>query len=209
MLLAFPMIEFFMDRTVWEQVCFAILFPKILVKVRWILGEESIISFLLDQSRAATYIPIVLSGIMCAQHDLIYYMMKVTNRVPKAVTALCSIGGIVFLGMIRLRFRYYSGISLDILYAPCIVLCIVVFIKTTGWKAGVIVKWLASNSMRLWFLHGIFFTPNKSLQAIAYFPRNPVLIVLWVILLLSPICKIVSIQSEWILGRVFSCDCRR
>jgi hypothetical protein len=42
--------------------------------------------------------------------------------------------------------------------------------------------------MNIWFLHSIFFTPllRPAFQKIAYLPCNPILVVIWVILLCLP-----------------------
>jgi hypothetical protein len=62
-----------------------------------------------------------------------------------------------------------------------------------------IILFLEKNSTNIWFLHGIFFTPNRTLQFIAYWPHYGVLIVLWVLIitggisvLLSPVQKAVG-----------------
>lgn len=56
---------------------------------------------------------------------------------------------------------------------------------------------IGSYSMNLWFLHGIFFTAEKKLQWLLYYPRYSPLILIWGVLLLLPISMICSLLQEF------------
>ena len=48
---------------------------------------------------------------------------------------------------------------------------------------------LSKESTNMWLLHEIFLTPLKSIQWIAYFPKYPVLILPWTILVIYSCSK--------------------
>ena len=51
--------------------------------------------------------------------------------------------------------------------------------------------------MNIWFLHCMFFNVTKDIfQPIAFYPGNPVLVLLWVILLCFVIVKIIDVVKN-------------
>ena len=63
---------------------------------------------------------------------------------------------------------------------------IILIIKSKYFQKSMINRYLqllGNYSMGMWFISGIFFLPNGKLQRVAYFLNNPVLILLWILLI--------------------------
>ena len=60
-------------------------------------------------------------------------------------------------------------------------------------------------SMNIWFLHCMFFNVTKDIfQPIAFYPGNPILVLLWVMLLCFVIVKIIDVvKTKWL--KVYKC----
>lgn len=72
--------------------------------------------------------------------------------------------------------------SMDLIYAPCFVYCLANLFNgppRTKFVRSALVE-IGKMSMLMWFLHCAFFNySDRLLQPILYFPRNPVLVLLW------------------------------
>lgn len=67
---------------------------------------------------------------------------------------------------------------------------LLMFEKINGTRIATILSFLGIYSMNLWFLHGIFFTGTRPLQAILYYPRVSILILIWGLILLIPVAML-------------------
>ncbi len=77
------------------------------------------------------------------------------------------------------------SVSIDAIYAPAFIYLTVNLSKSIGWKhPPKILFFIGKYSMLMWFVSCIFFNPCKSLfQPILYLPQNPILVMLWGLLL--------------------------
>lgn len=86
-----------------------------------------------------------------------------------------------------------GGFNMYIVYTPPFVIALFYIVDYMEKSNNQILKgiiWtletLGKNSMNLWLLHGIFFTPKGSLQFVAYWPKYGILIVIWAFIILMP-----------------------
>lgn len=73
-------------------------------------------------------------------------------------------------------------LTMDLFYAPCFVYGLVNLCGKG--RLYSILEAIGKKSMTMWFLHCVFFNGSGSVfQSILYFPRNPVLVLIWGLLL--------------------------
>ena len=139
--------------------------------------------------------PCVLVGYLLAKHDLfsrLHRYFKHPNKILYAVTFLVVLG-------CRLKWQSVLNVNLDVLYAPAAVYCLVMLLNPGAAVVRKTLEFLGLQAMNIWFLHSIFFSPvmRQTFQKIAFLPSNPVLVVIWVILLCLPF----SIVINFIFGQ--------
>jgi hypothetical protein len=128
--------------------------------------------------------PCVLVGYLFARHDLfsrLHAHFKHPYKILYVSTILLTMG-------CRLKWQTLLGVNLDVIYAPVIVYSLVMLLNPGAQAVRKVLEFLGRHAMNIWFLHSIFFTPllRPAFQKIAFLPRNPILVVIWVILLCLP-----------------------
>jgi peptidoglycan/LPS O-acetylase OafA/YrhL len=108
-----------------------------------------------------------------------------------------------------MKWQTLIGINLDVLYAPVAVFTLVMLLRDSAAAVRKPLEFLGGHSMNIWFLHSIFFTPvlRPFLERFAFLPRNPILVILWVVLLCLPVSIIINFlfrQQEKIFTRLRS-----
>lgn len=95
-------------------------------------------------------------------------------------------------------FARGGNTSLDFLYAPMFVFGICSLIKMLKHKKLLLpVSILGKYSLLMWFLHCAFFDQLKEItQPILYYPRNPVLVTIWGILICLVVAIIIKIPID-------------
>ncbi len=136
------------------------------------------------------YLQCVLIGYIFAKYDIFNRMKKVMCIKNVVINSI-----IIFVILYcRLKWRKILGINLDIVYAPVVIF---EFIKIFCNCNSKIFKVLGENSLNVWFIHSIFFSnyTKQYTQKILYYPQNPILVILWGII----ICTIMSIILNYII----------
>lgn len=140
----------------------------------------------------ATYLSSAAMGYLCAKYQIlnsIYYLLK--GKICNATLQKMILVIILIVLFLVFSYRSVIGINTGTFYVPILIIGLIIFnIK----KHDVIYKllyFLGKYSMNIWFLHGIFLgvTSRDIFQIIAYWPQNPILVVIWSIF----ICAIISI----------------
>lgn len=141
----------------------------------------------------ATWGHIGMLGFLFAKHDIfniIHTMLsKKVNKVSLFILMILLLSVIFFLWtFVDLKNIYisdYINVSFLSIYTPIFIyaLCNILNIISSRVINSILIK-LSKESTNMWFLHGLFFTPNKTIQWIAYLPQNPVLILIWTLLLM-------------------------
>ncbi len=147
--------------------------------------------------------PCVLIGYLFAKHDIFNRLKKHfehPNKILYVFTILAMMG-------CRLKWQRLLNVNLDVIYAPVIIFSFVMLVRDRAIIVKNIFGFLGNHAMNIWFLHSIFFTSALSLyfQNIAYLPKNPILVVLWVILLCLPFSIVINFifwQQEKLFARI-------
>jgi hypothetical protein len=137
--------------------------------------------------------PCVLIGYLFAKHDL-FSRLHTHFRHPYKILYLTTI--LLVMGC-RIKWQTVLGVNLDVIYAPVAVFSLVMLLNQGVVRK--VLEFLGRHAMNIWFLHSIFFSPvlRSSFQKIAYLPRNPILVVIWVLLLCLPF----SMAINFIFGK--------
>lgn len=176
------------------------LFCLFLPHILWtVLGSSSITAPIHTPIRELEiWFPCVAMGYLFGHHDLFRRWTKPrTTPVWAAWASSLGLLLLVFVGKQCLRGLSLGSVSgpdisipfyftLDIFYGPVFVYAVanlVSLVKKPGFFSKVLSE-IGKMSMLMWFLHCGFFNASKTiLQPILYFPRNPVLVMLWGLLL--------------------------
>ncbi len=163
------------------------------------------------------WFPIVLIGYLFAKHDLFQKLDAFNDsycrqRVAKIfLCCLCII--LSFLGRIVqprfiLTFCCFPiihitpifKISLDIIYAPLFIYSIIWIFQNIRLDIirNILIP-IGKYSLLMWFIHCIFFGSCKFIfQPILYFPRNPILVTAWGLL----ICLLIAIPVDALVTKI-------
>jgi hypothetical protein len=137
-----------------------------------------------------TWYPCVLVGYLAAKHDLLTRLHKVFGH-PNKILYACTL--LVIMGC-RIKWQSLLTVSLDVLYAPAAVYCLVMLLTPGAAAVRKPLEFLGNQAMNIWFLHSIFFSVilRPYFQRIAFLPKNPILVVIWVILLCLPLSILIN-----------------
>lgn len=108
-----------------------------------------------------------------------------------------SIGNITFLGVgLGLTF------NMDIIYAPLFIYATVNLVVAMPFKRVLtVISEVGKYSLIMWFLHCIFFNVCKSFfQPILYFPRNPIIVLFWGLLICYIVAVVINIPVKKLIG---------
>lgn len=79
----------------------------------------------------------------------------------------------------NIRMSYFA------IYTPVFIYAVTYILNYINCKViNSILICLSKESTNMWFLHGLFFTPNKTIQWIAYLPIHPLFILVWTLFLM-------------------------
>ena len=161
--------------------------------ISW-LNPESTLWEVLDHLR--TWLPAVMSGWIFARYSLFEKMEKGFSRLPVILQGfLCLVMmtaaffGRWFLpaldcGPLALHTVNLSGaFNMDVIYAPLFIFALITSARMVRlpWKP---LEIIGKYSMYMWYLHCLFFNCTKPVTQIwLFFPRNPVLVLLWGLLM--------------------------
>lgn len=135
--------------------------------------------------------PCVLTGYLCARYDVLTRLHRRFRHPYKILYAFT----ILFIMGCRIKWRKLLGVNLDVIYAPVCIYCLAMFLNPGAAAVRKTLQFLGNHAMNIWFLHSIFFSVllRPYFQKIAYLPKNPILVVLWVILLCLPVSRAVNL----------------
>lgn len=146
-------------------------------------------------SRFATWGHIGMEGYLFAKYDM---FEKIDNVIRKHLNcffmAFFSVLTIICIMYVRLLSGIYvikEPMSFDVLYTIFLIYSFLNIINIIK-DFGISEKWLlvlGKYSMTMWFLHSIFFTPKNTLQGLAYWPKYPIFILIWTLIIML-LCSI-------------------
>lgn len=132
--------------------------------------------------------PCIIVGYLIAKYDLFNRFFDKYFK-PKYLWQACVI---VFLVLgCRSKYEKVIDVNLDIIYVPILIYTLIIIFSNLRIKVfNKIIKILGENSLNIWLLHSIIFADawvGDLPQKIAFLPKNPILVVIWVFVLLLPI----------------------
>lgn len=139
------------------------------------------------------YFPTFMLGYIFSKYSLYQVYEKMIRN--QALKYMISIGLVLGLLLVRLKYGDMIGlISMITFIAPviCYVLDFILKYVIRFKYIEKILSVLAKYCTWYWFLHAIFHARILIIQEIGYLPRIPVLIIIWVFLLLTPMAMILQ-----------------
>lgn len=176
------------------------------------IGSLNTDVFLLQSALSSLqqWLPCVVSGYLFAQHDLFrswldkIFTVSPNKWVQRAVW-LCLAAAVFFGRRVLDTFIpasvLYAGdtmhlyLTMDMVYAPCFIYALVRLTESLPRRVRAVPEAIGTRSMVMWFLHCIFFNgSDRIFQPILYFPRNPILVLIWGLAL----CYGAAVIIDWI-----------
>ena len=207
-----PVMDKLLDRANLPVAIIAgMILPAVLIiLIMFQLNEKSTVWVVLDHLRA--WLPAVMSGWIFSRYSLFEKAGEGFAKMPgavRAVVCLClmiiAFFGRKFLpalncGPLTLQTINLNGaFNLDIIYAPAFIFGLITVARMVRipWKP---LEIIGKYSMYMWYLHCLFFNCCKPVTQIwLFFPRNPVLVLLWGLF----ITLIVSVPLDILVKNVF------
>lgn len=146
----------------------------------------------------ATWGHIGMTGFIFAKYDVFSVVHKKAekylNSTVRYLLLAVLLFAMFFLWNVKNTVYLYESPLLKIsylsIYTPIFIYAVICFLNRLQSKTiNIVLTKLAQESTNMWFLHGLFFTPNKTIQWLAYLPKYPILILLWT-LLLTYLCSL-------------------
>lgn len=141
------------------------------------------------------YMPVVLSGLVCANNKNVNNMMKRISDDGKRGIALSTLILVIVLGMRVISGAEWNGFRFIWLYAPLIYMTLAVLVKAAA-KMKIcnwIMNFLGKYSTYLWLTHALFTSKIYWMQFIGFLPKVSVLVILWQIIILTCVARIFMI----------------
>lgn len=161
--------------------------PEVLIHETPWYGENVVISSLFN---CFLYLPCVLVGYLCAKHKVFEVLDK---HMPKSKLMY----GLLLLVVIFCRIHCVNvlGFALDTVYAPVFIYCWHRILRgQSDTVMGKMLALLGRYSTQVWFFHAVFFSTyiRDYCQWLLLLPNNPVMIILWCVVL----CLAVAVPLE-------------
>lgn len=213
-MLALPVMSPILASSKLKAIVFGIIIPIIIMAVfAKVVPSERIAGMI---ETIGLYFPVTIVGYMYARYGVFESIDKAYEGKINCKFFKCIV--MAALVMVVLFARYYvqwitvgtvrfgnSNIPLeftmDIIYAPIVVYALINLIKII--KVDKIHKVIASigkHSLTMWFVSCIFFstTTRDVFQPILYFPRNPILILVWGLVM----CYVVAFAIDFVANKI-------
>lgn len=146
------------------------------------------------------YLPFMVAGSCIYQSGA---FLKIHEWLKGRIWNKITVKVLLLVGMIPIRWLSGNKLSLDSFLATVMVFLFVELIQGREEKVLVrVLSFLGKHSTNLWFLHAaFFFTFAKHTQWIVYFPRVPVLIMVWCIVCCLPFSWCINLLQDriWLL----------
>lgn len=166
-------------------------------------GVPFVLYFLKPDSLFSHYYPTFMMGYLFSKYKLFNKFEKINiNIIIKILFLFIALIG---LFIVRLLIGDSFGpISMITFIGPfvCYILALLVSIVSNIKCIKSILSFLAKYSTWYWFVHSIFHSKIKDIQLFGYLPKNPILIVVWIFLILSPIVMMLQFIFDKIMKRL-------
>lgn len=187
LLIIFPLIIKLIDKNIISSIIKAIILPIIITIVRQRMNftNISIINLIFEM---ITYLPLFMSGAIFAKFNIFNRINILFNKY-KLNNILFNFSVIILIFIIRTIKPYIF--YLDLIYVPVFIFSIINLANINKFiMINNIIYFLGKNSTNFWLIHDILLSGH--LQKLIYFPKISVLILIWLVLILTPISWVVN-----------------
>ena len=141
----------------------------------------------------ATWGHIGMIGFLFAKYGVFNYIHTVLSKylgdIMQFILLVFVIGYIYYLWTYEGKIFMFENDNIKVsyfaIYTPVFIYAIIYIINYINCRViNSILVCLSRESTNMWFLHGLFFTPKKTIQWIAYLPRHPLFILIWTLFLM-------------------------
>lgn len=155
------------------------------------------------------FIP-AIAGMLCAKYSVFDRLhSKIVSKLPVAVM-LALIPALVYINYAYCNdvIPTLTGDYLEkLIYGSIIVVCMILIViellrRAKNQHLERALLFVGSLSTMLWYMHGIFFTGGKFLQPQLYLLREPILIYLFGLAILIPICYMLNRLISPLTGKI-------
>jgi hypothetical protein len=193
-MLLFPIITKLLSREIHIDLFISlILIPNVFSFISSFVQNKIVLKLISDQQ---LWLPCVLTGYIFANYSLFEKIEHLNarhiksaklNTVLMLICALCIPFVRRYIPRLTLELTHLPSVSIrmDAIYAPLFIYAVVYLCNTV--RVGIANRILASigkYSLLMWFLSCAFFNNCKTIfQPLLYFPRNPLLVTIWGVLM--------------------------
>ena len=131
-----------------------------------------------------SWFPYFAIGFLFAKYKIYKRIRTQIYKFPKILTIIAGLA----ITISTLCFRCFLNFAnlTDLIYAPLFIIGILLTIDNLKWKSKYIIPYLGKKSIYYWLLSSMFFVNTTELLPAVTWPRIPVLITIWLLLLLTP-----------------------
>ena len=148
------------------------------------------------------YLPDFFTAMLCAKYGVFEKLREKTAGIPSALLLPISVVLLLFILVIQARNMISQRILLDWAQAFLIVCCLLCIMERGKFHSRHILPFIGKNSLYYWLLSGLFFLNTSVLQFIIYAPRYTVLILIWQVIVETPLVLAVKYVSGKLLNLI-------
>ena len=141
----------------------------------------------------ATWGHIGMIGFLFAKYNMFDFIHKILTKYLSDMVLFVLLAVVIYhmyhLWNVEGKWYIYESdivkVSYFAIFTPIFIYAVIYILNYINCKAlNSILISLSNESTNMWFLHGLFFTPKKTIQWIAYLPKHPLLILVWTLALM-------------------------
>lgn len=147
------------------------------------------------------WFPLFAIGFIFAKYEIYKKVLKFTSRFPSILVIVIAF--LICGYVIYMRFLFYYYCIADVIYAPLFITGCLLIMDNIRFKSRYVLPFIGKRSLSYWLLSGMFFLNTSELLVLITWPKIPVLILLWTMLLLTPFVFAIDFVSGKILKLIF------
>ncbi len=182
--IAVPFVIYFIFRNYCDEENFTGFFTSVLSSILFLLS----------------WFPMFATGFLFAKYDIYSKILRYSKRLPRAIVIFLSF--LVAGNVIYLRFLYHYECFSDLIYAPLFIVSCLLIYDNVKFKSRYVMPYLGDKSIYYWLLSGLFFGNTIELLPAITWPQVPLLILIWTLLVLTPLVFVCDWLSNKLTGLI-------
>ena len=148
------------------------------------------------------WFPSFAEGFLFAKYEIYKRIKTKINKLPQILTIITGI--LISVSTFILRYFFSFLYLTDFIYAPLLIIGILLTMDNLKWKSKYIIPYLGKKSIYYWLLSSMFFLNTSELLPAITWPRLPILILIWSLLLLTPFV----FGCDWLANKAIRLVCK-